>query len=110
MTILAQEKTCSNPECKEVYPYYGVAPHECFYKIPGGQLGDSTINPVDTWPNNFLAEWDDSLTVSQNLKYGLCGVWVCPECKEVGVKADYLKSATDINKMIEQEQELYLYA
>lgn len=73
---------CESKEC-EVYPYYGVAPHECYWRKDGGfknPLGTSTIEPLDGWPDNFLAEIDKSKPIEQQLSWGLCGVYFCPEC------------------------------
>jgi hypothetical protein len=67
-------------EC-EYYPVFGVAPHECYWRKPGGfdnPLGTSTINPLESWPDGFYAEIDTSKPVSGQLNWGLCGVYVCP--------------------------------
>lgn len=69
-------------EC-EYYPIYGVAPHECYWRKPGGfnnPLGTSTIEPFDKWPENFVAEIDPSKKVSDQIAWGLCGIYYCP-CK-----------------------------
>lgn len=44
---------------------YGVAPHTCFYKIPGATIGQSRLKPEHEWPENF--EPDEET-------YGL-GIW-----------------------------------
>lgn len=75
---------CSYEGCQD-FPQYGTAPHECYWRKPGGfeanPLGTSTIDPVSEWPDNFLAEVDLSISPEQNLKWGLCGVYYCPSCK-----------------------------
>ena len=80
---------CNHSDCN-VYPYYGVAPHECCWRKLGGfkenPLGTSTIDPLDNWPDNFFAEIDSNIDIVQQLSWGLCGVYVCPKCKS-GFKA-----------------------
>lgn len=75
--------TCLNFEC---FPQYGVAPHECYWRKEGGfaknPLGTSTIIDVEKWPNNFLAEIDPDQPISSQIRWGLCGVHYCPDCKE----------------------------
>jgi hypothetical protein len=51
------------------YPYYGVAPHDCFHKI-GAPLGGSIVHPRETWPANFREDPDEPG----------CGVYECPRC------------------------------
>jgi len=78
---------CKNEEC-DIYPYYGVAPHECFFRKEGGfknSLGTSTIKPHSKWPDNFLAEVNPNKPINEQLKNGLCGIYFCPSCKS-GVK------------------------
>ena len=74
---------CQNDEC-EAYPIYGVAPHECYWRKEGGfeknALGTSTIEPLSEWPENFFAEIDKSKPVKEQLSWGLCGVYFCPDC------------------------------
>lgn len=74
---------CNNPECS-AYPMYGVAPHECYWRKPGGfeanPLGASTIIDMQHWPANFLAEIDPDEDVGPQISWGLCGVFVCPSC------------------------------
>lgn len=77
-------------EC-EYYPVFGVAPHECYWRKPGGfnnPLGTSTIEPLDNWPDTFYAEIDTTRPVSAQLGWGLCGVYVCP----CGCSEDFVKS------------------
>lgn len=79
----APADTPCNDECDN-YPYYGVAPHECFWRKPGGfegnKLGTSTIDPVNTWPKNFYAEIVEEQTVTQQMLGSLTGVYYCPCC------------------------------
>lgn len=64
---------------------YGVAPHECYWRKTGGfeknKLGTSTIEPLEKWPNNFLAEINPNDPVEDQISWGLCGIYYCPECK-----------------------------
>jgi len=66
--------SCDDGTGNCAYPYYGVAPHECYYKKPGGfnnPLGTSTIEPVEDWLENFV---EDSEAEG-------CGVYThCLEC------------------------------
>ena len=75
---------CEADDC-DCYPNYGVAPHECYWRKPGGfeenPLGTSTIIDPDKWPDNFLAEIDQSEPIEQQISWGLCGVYYCPRCK-----------------------------
>lgn len=77
-------KICTNPDCN-IYPMYGCAPHECYWRKPGGfeenKIGTSTIEPFSKWPDNFLAEINPHISVNPQISYGLCGVYYCPECK-----------------------------
>ena len=83
MTEGEAKGVCSNPDCS-VYPMYGVAPHECYWRKPGGfeanPLGTSTIIDVEKWPANFLAEIDPDKDIAEQLSWGLCGIWTCPDC------------------------------
>jgi hypothetical protein len=72
---------CKNPECGD-YPYYGVAPHECFYKR-GAEftIGQSLVKPVNEWPDNFALEVLKG-EKPEDVKYpNACGVYYCPDCK-----------------------------
>lgn len=48
---------CNDGENRSVYPYYGVVPHECYFRKKGGfkenKIGDSTLKPKEEWPENF---------------------------------------------------------
>jgi hypothetical protein len=43
---------CDDGDGFSAYPYYGVAPHICFYKL-GRPIGGSELLPRDQWGNNF---------------------------------------------------------
>lgn len=94
-------------DCKEFYPQYGPAPHECYWRKPGGfeknPLGTSTIEPPAEWPDNFLAEIDKSESVEKQISWGLCGVWFCPKCKE-GMQAAIDRS----NELVTKDELLTL--
>jgi len=75
------EKTkCKNQECN-LYPYYGVAPHKCFYKLGKDKtIGESELIPSNKWPKNFVVEVEDGET-EESAKYpSACGVYYCPDC------------------------------
>jgi hypothetical protein len=103
---MSEEKKCTDSKCEneEWYPQYGVAPHECYWKKPGGfeenMPGDSTIEPLEKWPDSFLAEIDGSKPIKPQLQYGLCGVYFCPKCK-AGLESS-LKS--DLAQLMSKEQ------
>lgn len=78
MTNQTQEKPCKNADCK-VFPYYGVAPHKCYYKKgPEFTIGQSDVLPVETWPENFVPDLEEGET-AETVKHP-CGVYYCPEC------------------------------
>lgn len=49
---------CDDGEGKCVYPYYGVAPHICGYKLGKPVLGHSVEAPREEWPANFKVDGD----------------------------------------------------
>lgn len=110
----ARQTPCSQ-ECREAYPSYGVAPHECFFRKPGGfqvsPLGSSTTEPVSTWPDNFFAEIDKSQSVIPQLAEdaSLCGVYLCPECLDLDKLPDIVDGLVgkhEILAMIEAETQV----
>lgn len=82
---------CENVEC-EMYPMYGCAPHECYWRKDGGfeknALGTSTVLPVSQWPDNFYLEVEQGKAIEEQLKWGACGVFFCPTCKQGSQSAD----------------------
>lgn len=44
---------CTTDDGTCVFPYYGVAPHRCFWTIPGATVGESRELPESEWPENF---------------------------------------------------------
>ena len=50
--ILAGCDHCDDGDGVCIFPYYGVAPHICFYKL-GRNIGQSIFLPEVIWPNNF---------------------------------------------------------
>lgn len=46
---------CDDGDGSCVYPYYGVAPHLCYYTL-GKPIGESEQVERSMWPANF--EWD----------------------------------------------------
>jgi hypothetical protein len=61
---------CTDPGGLPCFPSYGVAPHVCFYKIPGAVMGQSQVLPRDEWPDNFQEDADSP---------GMGTYW-CPYC------------------------------
>ncbi len=53
---------CNDGDGVSVYPYYGVAPHECYFRKKGGfddnKVGESTLTPKEEWPDNFQEDPD----------------------------------------------------
>lgn len=48
---------CDDGDGNCVYPYYGAAPHKCFWKIGDGKtLITSQELPQSEWPENFKPE------------------------------------------------------
>jgi hypothetical protein len=73
--------TCANPECGE-YPYYGVAPHECFYKKgPEYTVGQSTLLPRNEWPDNFVLDLEPGEDPATVRYPSACGTYYCPTCR-----------------------------
>lgn len=66
----------------DVYPYYGPAPHECFYKKGEGYtIGQSTLLPKEQWPDNFALEVPVG-SKPEDIEYpAALGVYYCPGCK-----------------------------
>jgi hypothetical protein len=64
---VSQCETCGDGE---YLPQYGVAPHDCFYKI-GAPVGGSKVHPEDAWPDNFEVDTESN---------GRCGTYHCPTC------------------------------
>jgi hypothetical protein len=61
---------CNECDDGQLLPLYGVAPHDCFYKL-GKQIGQSEVNTQDTWPENFEIDQESN---------GQCGIWHCLAC------------------------------
>lgn len=101
-TEVKEEKPkCINDECDN-YPYYGCAPHECYFKKPGGfdnPLGTSTVYGFEKWPGNFYAEIEDVNNIKQELSGRLCGVYYCPECSD-GAAIDGLYNAKQVSEIL----------
>lgn len=49
---------CSDGSGHCVYPYYGVAPHTCYYKL-GTSIGTSQEAPESEWPENFVYDYSE---------------------------------------------------
>jgi hypothetical protein len=61
---------CTDPDGLPCFPSYGVAPHTCFYKIPGATIGQSIVLPREEWPDNFKEDPDEPGH----------GTYWCPHC------------------------------
>ena len=96
---------CAN--CDEFFPQYGAAPHECYWMRPGGfkenKIGTSVIEPLENWPDNFLAEIAPDQNIKHQLSYGLCGIYYCPSCKKGMKETRVLMSKETIKKHLENE-------
>lgn len=46
---------CHDGDGASAFPYYGVAPHQCFYAL-GLQPGQSRELPESEWPENFVLD------------------------------------------------------
>lgn len=44
---------CHDGDGDSVYPYYGVGPHICGYKMGKPVIGHSVGIPATEWPTNF---------------------------------------------------------
>lgn len=99
-------KACDHKDC-DSYPYYGVAPHECYWRKPSGfenPLGTSAIMPLDAWPANFFAEIDRDNPVIDQLSWGLCGVYICPSCGTAPKSSGLLSKDQVMELTKEQDQ------
>ena len=67
---------CNDGDGNCAYPYYGTAPHECFYKI-GASVGGSRELPESEWPANFVLDPDSGPATG----YPRNGIWThCLHC------------------------------
>lgn len=65
------------------YPHYGVAPHECYFRL-GKQIGRSKFLSKSDWPENFTP---DAETNNE------CGIYrFCPYCNAGKEEAERLDS------------------
>jgi hypothetical protein len=72
---------CAAPDCN-LYPYYGVAPHICFYKRGDEfSIGQSIGLPPSQWPDNFVPDLEPGETAETVAYPNACGVYYCPACK-----------------------------
>lgn len=97
---------CNNPHC-DAFPIYGCAPHECYWKKEGGfsnPLGTSTIDPLPDWPDNFLAEIDGDKPIQDQLSYGLCGIYVCPSCKDYDADPEVILTKDQVAARLSEAQ------
>lgn len=77
--------TCKSCE-GDLYPHYGVGPHLCYHRKPGGFAkntpgqSSNTFN-WDNWPDNFFVDVGGGETVEDlESQYSTCGIWTCPDC------------------------------
>ena len=60
---------CEEKDCKELYPYYGLAPHT--HDLSGRSfIGSSRTIDKKLWPENFIEDKEEPG----------CGVYYCPKC------------------------------
>lgn len=70
-------------DCGEVYPMYGVAPHECYWrKGPEFVIGQSTLLPLSEWTELFVPELEDDETWADFVYPGACGIFYCGKCQQ----------------------------
>jgi hypothetical protein len=68
---------CNDGDGRSIYPLYGVAPHTCFYKIPGATIGQSVELPETDWPANFVLDPESGAATGSPRT----GVWThCLHC------------------------------
>jgi hypothetical protein len=68
---------CDDGDGLCVFPYYGVAPHTCFFKIEGAVPGQSVEAPESEWPANFVLDPE----AGQFTGYPRCGTYThCLAC------------------------------
>jgi len=70
MSVCKECQDCVDFMGTAVYPYYGLPPHQSFFEVNGEiKIGKSKIDPMETWPKNFVpTRWDIESD----------GVWFCP--------------------------------
>ncbi|WP_233875291.1 hypothetical protein [Paraburkholderia adhaesiva] len=76
-------QTCGDGE---QLPQYGVAPHECFYRL-GLAIGQSRLKPASEWPDNFELDPESD---------GQLGIYHCPACGpkfRAGVRVESMRDA-----------------
>lgn len=67
---------CDDGEGGSIYPHYGVAPHDCFFKI-GKKIGESKLHDQSNFPKNFDGDKD---TINSDGLFE-CGIYThCLEC------------------------------
>ena len=47
---------CHDGEGHSIYPYYGVGPHVCGWRMGKPVIGHSVGTPVSEWPENFVPD------------------------------------------------------
>lgn len=62
---------CKNEDC-DLFPYYGVGPHQHDLSVTGSFIGSTKIDPKEKWPKNFVEDREEPG----------CGTWYCPDCFE----------------------------
>lgn len=79
---------CVDESGQSVYPMYGVAPHECYWrKGPEFTIGQSTLLPLEQWEPGFVPEILDGETWDDFQYPSACGVYYCPKCQRGKFKA-----------------------
>lgn len=67
---------CDDGDDRSIYPIYGVAPHDCFFKI-GKNIGESRLHDQTNLPENFVGDKD---TINDDGLFA-CGTYThCLEC------------------------------
>lgn len=61
---------CTN-EDHDLYPYYGMAPHDHDISKTGSFIGSTVTKHKKDWPHNFSPDPETD---------GGRGIWSCPDC------------------------------
>ncbi len=86
-------------DCGEVYPLYGVAPHECYWrKGPEFTLGQSTLLPIEQWTDLFVPDLEDGETWADFGYPSACGVFYCAKCQHERYSAAWAKLVAGIGE------------
>lgn len=93
---------CDDSNCEIWAGHYGVAPHNCYWKL-GKNIGQSEIKPFEEWKEYaFLPDVEGITSYEELLKYGSCGSYYCPKClngQEEAIKEFHKEISNYLNKI-----------